>query len=181
MGRRHHTNRAEPFGDAVAIWLEMKDRDTVCWIDASDYDLVKDYHWFVFKSRDGKTFYARGRASGSDRQVFMHALIMGKGADHKERGDGLNNRRENLRPATHAENSRNKGVQANSTTGFKGVCQRYGKFYARIKAGGKRRYFGPFDTAIEAARAYNVAAVKFFGNFASLNDVGDYDLILNQG
>jgi hypothetical protein len=175
-------NRFEPFGDSVVIWLEMKDRDVPCYIDAADYPLVKDYRWTAIKNK--KVLYARAwiqgeRGAKKTTPVYMHALIMGKGADHKEHGDGLNNRRENLRPATGPENACNKGSKANAT-GFKGVCLSYGLYVARIAKNGKRHRLGNYNTALEAARAYNEAAKELHGEFAVLNELPEDDLIFNQ-
>ncbi len=167
-------NRIEPFGDAVVIWLEMKDRDVPCFIDAADYPLVKDYRWCAVKRKNERGFYAQ-----SSTKVYMHALLMGKGADHKD-GDSLNNRRQNLRTSSASENNRNRGIQISNTTGFKGVLPHRNKFRAAIKVDGKKHHLGTFNTALEAGRAYNEAAKKYHGEFAALNDVGDHDLVLNQ-
>lgn len=101
----------------------------------------------------------------------MHNQIMnppkGMEVDHRDR-DGLHNWRENLRVCTHAQNSMNRGPS--SVTGFKGV-RLYGskKYIAQIKFRKKFFHLGIFTEAEEAARAYDAAAKKFFGDFAWLN------------
>jgi HNH endonuclease/AP2 domain len=168
-------NRTISFGDSIVILLEHKGYDKACFIDAADYPLVKEHHWCAKEQR--KTFYAHSKRGA----IYMHALLMGeKNVDHID-GDGLNNRRSNLRIATVSENDSNRGAQINNTTGFKGVTPFHAKFQARITKDGTYYYLGTFNTALEAARAYNEVAKKYHGEFAYLNDVGDHDLVLNIG
>lgn len=104
----------------------------------------------------------------------MHREIMqapaGMVVDHID-GNGLNNRRSNLRLCTRMQNSRNRRKNRDSTTEFKGVWRdkRTGRCYAQIRFKGKNLYVGVFDTAIEAARAYDRKALELFAEFAHLN------------
>jgi len=84
-------------------------------------------------------------------------------------GDGLDNRKENLRVCTHAENIRNQKLNRLNTTGYKGVCVNREKWISRIKVNGKLLYLGRYNTPEEAAQVYDEAARKYFGKFASLN------------
>ena len=107
------------------------------------------------------------------KTILMHRAIMGVTdrkiqVDHRD-GDGLNNQDDNLRVATNAENSRNRGKQKNNTSGFKGVSPYGKKHRAYIRVDGKTIYLGSFSTAEEAARAYDAVAKKYHGPFASLN------------
>ena len=92
--------------------------------------------------------------------------------DHID-GDKTNDAWSNLRLATPSQNNCNKGKRSDSTTGYKGVyfnCEK-GGFLAQLRVGGKRDVLGPFDTAQEAARAYNRAVLKRHGRFAVLNRI----------
>jgi len=106
--------------------------------------------------------------------MFMHRFILGlpdgQGVDHRN-GDGLDNQRYNLRPATQLQNSRNRGPSSNNTTGFKGVVwakipQRY---QVQLEVHGKKIWLGYFDDPVMAARAYDVKARQIHGEFARLN------------
>ena len=83
-------------------------------------------------------------------------------------GDRSDNRIENLRPATKAENARNSGKKVNNTSGFKGVCKSSvaGKWRARISVDGKRIRLGNFLTKEDAFQAYEDACRRMHGDFA---------------
>lgn len=90
--------------------------------------------------------------------------------DHID-GNGLNNHPDNLREATHTENMQNRRKHRNNTSGYKGVSwiRRYGKWQATISVNGKNINLGRFDCKVEAARAYNQAAIQHYGDRAELN------------
>jgi hypothetical protein len=90
--------------------------------------------------------------------------------DHKNR-ISICNDKNNLRLATRSENQRNKNIQKNNTSGYKGVCwdKIRNKWKSAIHVNGKIINLGRFFTKEEAAIAYNEAAVKYFGEFAYLN------------
>jgi hypothetical protein len=109
--------------------------------------------------------------SGGRSTQFLRTFLTGwKLVDHKS-GDGLDNRRGNLRQATTAQNAINKRVSKNSETGFKGVTlnKKTGRFYARISIGGRTRHLGAFATAESAALRHDEMARTTYGDFACLN------------
>lgn len=144
-------------------------------IDATDLLVASRYRWILKKGK--KTYYAR--TSGSTKH-YIHRLILGFPADdvdHKD-GNGLNNRRDNLRVAGHLQNCYNRRPKPNSLAKFKGVMIRIGSkaknpCYARITKtiDGVKRIFhlGSFPTAEQAARAYDRKAIELFGEFAWIN------------
>jgi len=159
---------------------EMKEislgRDMFALVDDADYPELSKYKWYALRHRTGKV-YAIGRVN--ERMVLMHRLIMGAKAfsekvDHADR-DSLNNTRQNLRLSTNSENMMNRGAAAHNKTGFKGVLKRTdkrtNKYKAQIGVNGKTIYLGHFDTAKEAAHAYNEKAKELHGEFASLNKI----------
>jgi hypothetical protein len=164
------------------LTLERRDGSTMtCILNTADYALVKDYRWAAL--RGWKTFYAYGSKKNT-KSVQMHQLVFGEaGADHIDR-NGLNNRRDNLRSASASQQNANQAKRINGSSGFRGVSlsprKRNMKYEASITVEGKGVHLGYFVSEIEAARAYNVAASKEFGEFAVLNELPEDDLIFNQ-
>lgn len=85
--------------------------------------------------------------------------------DHID-GNPLNNRIENLRPATKAQNAMNRRIRSDNSTGFKGIYPAGKKFRASICVSGKNVYLGTFGTKEAAHGAYCVAAQQHFKEFA---------------
>lgn len=150
----------------------------VAIIDEADWPLVRGYRWRATKST--RTYYASATVAGTwpHKTALMHRVILGLDdssieGDHRD-GDGLNNRRSNLRVATKLQNRRNKRLYRNSRSGFKGVKHNPNlhplrQWIANIKANGRMIYLGAFGTKEEAAMAYDRAAILHFGDFAHLN------------
>jgi hypothetical protein len=154
-------------------------------VDAEDAPALLAYSWMASKSEktmdSHQTYYARRAEHGPDskqRYVQMHRQIMDAPeemeVDHRD-GDGLNNRRYNLRTCTHAQNGANQRIPKNNTSGFKGVYRQKG--CSGWLAGIQSKYLGMYDSAEEAARAYDTAAVRTFGEFASLNFPDDFRVV----
>lgn len=145
-----------------------------CIVDDQDAELVSRWKWQARQSRN--TWYATrsGWSEGKKVSVMMHCLILGVGprviVDHRN-GDGLDNRRENLRIATNQENCFNRRPLPGTSSRFKGVdfYKRNGKWRARIKRDGRLRHVGNFDSEEDAARRYDQEARILFGDFARTN------------
>lgn len=146
-------------------------------IDDEDSHRVLRYRWHAYPSKS--TWYAKASAwDHIHKKQFnlpMGRFIMDapkeKCVDHIN-GDGLDNRKSNLRICTNAENSRNQKMKPHSSR-FKGVTwnARLGNWVAQIRANGTTKHLGVFTDECDAAKAYNVAAMKHFGRFARLNEV----------
>ncbi len=104
----------------------------------------------------------------------MHRQIMktpkGIEVDHKN-CIRLDNRKENLTKCIHQENTFNTTMQVKSKTGYKGVQYNGYSFIAAVRKSKSQYHLGSYDTAIEAAKAYNEKAKELFGEFAKLNDL----------
>lgn len=149
-------------------------------VDDADYEWLAEFNWYLIENpEDGKRYVRTAintQVHGEKRKTktpFMHRVIMkapkDKDVDHRD-SDGLNNQRFNLRVCRPDQNAFNRKGKKNSKSGYKGVCPvSGGRFRARITVHGKQITLGTFDTVIEAALAYNRAAVKYHGDFAHLN------------
>ena len=157
---------------AIAIELLYRRNILCCILDAADYPLVKEYHWHARKSCGLTYAVTNAMAKGKRTLVHLHKIITGSdNMDHRDR-DGLNNRRINLRLATHSQQMANrKKFKNGKTSKFKGVTKlkECGLFRARLGFEGKRIYLGEFRKERDAAKAYDIAAKRYFGEFAVLN------------
>ena len=137
-------------------------------VDNEDLRLLNGYKWsLVTKSQ---LRYAR-RAVGK-KSVYMHRVIMnapaGVQVDHIN-GNGLDNRKANLRLCNYAQNQQNRRKRRRATSLFKGVGWHDNRWRARITVNGKQIEIGRFKSEFLAAEAYDQKAVELFGEFANLN------------
>lgn len=144
-------------------------------VDKQDYNWLSQYRWHYIKPTHAKTGYAVTKRKILKKQgniLRMHTLIFGGSCDHKN-GNGLDNRRSNLRKASPLQQTYNQGRKKNKKSlGCKGVSiVRNWKgvpsyWIARIAVNKKRIYLGIFKNHIAASRAYIKAAKKYHGEFA---------------
>jgi hypothetical protein len=154
-------------GDVAYVTL-TQGRESI--IDTADVPLVAGRNWCVL-SRGGLSHALRTEYIGTKkRQLYLHRRLMnepeGLQIDHID-GDGLNNRRYNLRVATCAQNNLNTRRRCNNKSGFKGVSwdRDRGKFRAYIKINNKQTHLGMFTSPEEAHAAYCLASQKYHGQF----------------
>lgn len=143
-------------------------------VDADDAPFLSMYSWHSVSRKGSRTIYAKRNKlamHNETKRMAMHEVIMARPAgmsiDHIN-GNGLDNRRCNLRVCTHAENSRNTRHRSDNTSGHKGVRfqKSSGNWVAEISAAGVRHYLGSYAEKSQAVAAYQAAAAEKHGNFA---------------
>lgn len=169
--------------DTIQIQLN---KGYVTVVDAQDADeYLKHPKWSarikrnsVYVARSTKPFINRiGTTEYLHIVIFERVLgrklVKGEKVDHIN-GDGLDNRRGNLRLATHAQNIRNSKLSRSNKTGYKGVMVVNGLIRAKITVDAKSLDLGSYETILDAAVAYNIAAVEYFGEYARLNPIDNW-------
>ncbi len=137
-------------------------------VDTLDAPLVSQYKWYA--TRIGNAIYASTRIEeeGKVSWLYMHRLILaakeGELCDHKDMNT-LNNTRENLRICNKAQNSANRGLQQNNTTGYKGIRKIGRKWRAYIKVNQKQIHLGSFSSIEDALIERTRAGICYFGDF----------------
>lgn len=148
----------------------------VALIDADDAERILAHRWFTHKCSSGRYVSAvrHGDGDGERKIVRLHREIInapdGIGVDHIN-GNPLDNRKSNLRLANQHENIANSRKRKGSSSKYKGVWPqpKSKRWRANITVNYKRIHLGYFEVEEDAARAYDAAAVKYFGEFARLN------------
>lgn len=146
-------------------------------VDDVDYERLAVHSWCIFNSSNTQYAQRGHKAKGKCHTILMHREILnapnGMLVDHVN-GNGLDNRRCNLRLATESQNHFNQRKQKKRTSSrYKGVYwhKRDNVWVVRIQTEGKGMYIGSFKNEQEAALAYNEAALKYHGEYANLNEI----------
>lgn len=140
-------------------------------VDAEDYEWLSLYKWQYHSGYATRSVYVPGK---NPKTIRMHRVITeakkGLQVDHIN-SNRLDNRRSNLRVCTHAENMHNRGTMPNNKSGFIGVSwvKRERRWWAYISVNGKNKSLRYHNTATQAARARDEAALALHGEFALLN------------
>lgn len=169
--------------DSLVVHIELTQGKTAL-VDDIDEDLAK-LRWKAHTNKPAELdlFYAVRNiyCNGKSTSIRMHRIIMERVRGRKLRSseqvdhvdsNGLNNCRNNLRLATHGENCQHRRKTLSETTSrFKGVSwhSRAEKWYAEIQFNGRQKSLGYFEFEEDAARAYDQAALEYFGNYSLLN------------
>lgn len=160
----------EPINNGDGTYCVPLTRNTVAIIDCADLPLVRGKNWTLNTHPRRPPYAARNEGGHS---IYLHRVIVRAKpvdlVDHVNRNT-LDCRRSNLRFATHQGNLANVPKRRKNTL-FKGVRQRCDgqAWCARIQVNGQGIHLGSFPTPNEAAKAYDRAAIQFFGEFAGLN------------
>jgi hypothetical protein len=133
-------------------------------IDDDDFEMVSSMKWYF----DGK--YAINTTPGK-KTIRMHQLVMrslpGQVIDHKN-GDGLDNRKENLRFCARFQNSWNMKIHKHNTSGIKGIswCKETQSWHAQFQHCRKKINLGCYDRIEDAEKIYAETTRKLRGEFA---------------
>jgi hypothetical protein len=141
-------------------------------VSGQDHGFLSAMPWRAQVNSDGKVYAVRDwRYGGRYFKVYMHRCIAGEPegmwVDHRN-GTTLDNRRRNLRVASPSNNSANADFPIGAS-GFRGVTLEGLRWRARVVVAGVRVHLGMYDTALEAALAFDQAAYAAYGQFATLN------------
>ena len=140
-------------------------------VDDEDYENLQQFNWSLHVTAGSD--YAKHIIKGTNLTELMHRRIMnaikGQEIDHIN-GNGLDNRKSNLRIVTHQQNLMNQ-KKTRGISQFKGVTwdKSRKKWMARIKLNRKTINLGRFETEKEASDTYDKASIQYFGKYAKPN------------
>lgn len=175
MGKRADTNKIT-YDLTGAYGVGYTAQGQKFLFDIEDYEKIKDYGWYFDQG------YVAARVKGTNKKIKIHQVIMGKPTkgrhiDHiRDTAEGLDrkadNRKENLRFVTPAQNNRNRGMMSNNTSGHTGVYKekKKQKWKAMVKKNGKSKSKTfPLDKYTEACKWQEKTVKKLHGKYAYVN------------
>ena len=149
-------------------------------IDDKDFDNLSTMSWQVHKLGNNYYAYHCSNIKGKTKNIKMHRYLLnyptGMDIDHIN-GNGLDNRRENLRICTRSENLRNSKLRNNNTSGYKGVSwsKMRKKWIVQIRFDNKSKCLGFYSDKIRAAHIYDLVSLDYYGDYARTNfPIEDY-------
>lgn len=161
------------------MYLELQNSTRFASVLDEHWERLLKFKWYegdntVYRNEDFKNRF-RGCGRKASRPISLANEVMNsKGIlyDHKDR-NYLNNIPDNLRVASLAQNSFNRTKKRNCSSSYKGVHfnKKNLKWQAQIGINRIRIHLGYFYNEKDAAKAYNIAAIKHFGEFSVLNSV----------
>jgi len=141
-------------------------------VDDEDYEYLSQWLWYAIRHK-GYFYASRAnsiKANGVKKNILMHRVILNAQEDmlvDHENGNTLDNRKSNLRQASHCENMRNRKIQSNNTSGFRGVSfhKLSKKWHAKISVNGYPKSLGYYETPKEASMVYEKEAERIYGKY----------------
>jgi hypothetical protein len=163
--------------------IKLENINKHAMVDIDDFYKLSKYRWWCRKPDRQHCVMSLILHNGIVHRLYMHREVMKEkvGLEHWNKNDkyiidhinrnSLDNTRANLRFATPSQSNMNRGRYKNAGSKYKGIHykKREGKWWARITVNGKRKYLGSFKNEIDAAKAYDAAAKKYYSRFACLN------------
>lgn len=143
-------------------------------VDDKDYEWLNRINWYYSLTKDGNEYVL---TKINYKTTYMHRLILNLQNSPKHiytdhiNGNGLDNRRQNLRISNNHLNQANQKLSKSSTSGFKGVYwhKQNNRWAVQIMVERKHISLGGYKDKLEAAKAYDQGALKYFGEYARLN------------
>lgn len=176
---KHKINKYDISGEFGIGWTSNTNREF--YFDLNDYNKIKDYCWCEIIRSSG-TPALETRNPKTKKQIAMHTLLGYQNYDHINRNE-LDNRKQNLRPCSKKENSRNRSLPKNNTSGIIGVgwYEDKNSWRARIEVDGKSIHLGYYAKKDDAIKIRLQAENKYFGEFAPQRHLFEqYEIITIQ-
>jgi hypothetical protein len=161
---------AEILSGARSVRITHCGRELLTFVDSEDVQRALEFRWYLTTSGTGYATTSARLKNGIKSTLYLHRLILGslrgETVDHKN-GNGLDNRRFNLRRCTQQQNVWGKRKMKNNKSGYTGVWREpCGTYSATIFRDGKKKWLGTYADKEDAHAAYQKAAKELFGEFA---------------